>query len=85
MATIKFKGNEYYLKDGSIISGICEKIGVPFACHQGTCGICEIKILDGEQNLNSLTDNEKILEMSRKKRLACQCNISKGIVDIDFD
>ena len=70
--------------DGKSIRPACEELGVPFCCKEGLCGSCAIDIVEGEDNLNGLTENEKILGRDKKHRLACQCKIKKGNVGIRF-
>jgi len=72
------------VKDGDYIQDACEKLGVNFACSSGMCGSCQIKILEGEDNLSDLTQEEKEIDLNKKSRLACQCKIKSGKVVIDF-
>lgn len=76
---------EIEVKDGSSIKEPCEKLGVPFGCHNGICGTCMIHIDKGEDNLSPLTEEEEILERDKKNRLACQCKIKKGEVGISWE
>ena len=75
---------EKEIPDGSRIQEACEEIGIPFQCTNGICGTCMIDIVNGEENLSPLTEEEKDLERDRKHRLACQCKIKKGDVEINF-
>ncbi len=75
---------EIEIREGDEISSACETLGIPFSCYEGTCGICKINILKGEKNLSELTEREKDFGMNKKNRLACQCKIKKGDVEIDF-
>ncbi len=84
MAKIVMGDNEVEVKDGDSIIEACEKLGVPFSCKEGTCGVCNIKILEGADNLSDLTDNEKNFGMSKDSRLACQCRIKSGVVKINY-
>jgi len=77
-------GQEIEVKDGISIKDACEKLGVPFGCHNGICGTCMVHIEKGEENLSSLTEEEEILERDKKNRLACQCKIKKGEVGISW-
>ena len=72
------------LKNGENIRNACEELGVPFQCTDGICGTCMIDIVSGENNLSNLTEQEKDLERDKKHRLACQCRIEKGKVEINF-
>ena len=80
MAKIIRGDKEIEVIDGSSIIEVCDSLGVPFACYVGSCGICNINILEGEDNLGDLTDEEMKMGMNKKSRLACQCRIKKGIV-----
>lgn len=70
--------------DGEEIITSCFKMGVPFGCEDGHCGMCMIDIIEGEENLNELTDKEDQMGMTRDQRLCCQCKIKSGKVKIDF-
>ncbi len=80
----KKTGKELEVIDGNSIREACEKLGVPFGCNEGVCGLCKINIIEGEENLSELTEEEKVLSRDKKHRLACQCKIKKGKVTIDF-
>jgi len=84
MAKVKCKNDEIEVVDGSDMREPCEKIGVPFHCRNGNCGSCMVEVKKGEENLSEETQNEKNLGMGGKYRLACQCCIKKGEVEIDF-
>ena len=82
---ISSKSNrEVSVENGEEIREACENLGVKFSCRNGLCGTCMIDILEGEENLSPLTEAEKLLKRDRKNRLACQCQIEKGKVKIDF-
>ena len=75
---------EIDIPDKSEIRSACEELGVPFSCRDGICGTCMIDVVSGEENLSELTRQEKDLERNKKHRLACQCRIKKGNVEIEF-
>ena len=82
---INTKNNEEKkVPDGSPIQKACEELGVPFSCTNGICGTCMINVIKGEENLSELTEKEDDLGRDRKNRLACQCKIKQGEVEIDF-
>ena len=60
--------------------------GVPFGCVQGECGTCLIEVVEGMENLNPITEEEKLTlsdeEQKANYRLACQCQITTGEVKI---
>ena len=84
MAKLKTKDNEIEIPNRENIRKASEEIGVPFNCRNGTCGTCMIDIVSGEENLSELTEQEEILGRDRKHRLACQCKINEGDVEIEF-
>lgn len=84
MAKIKYKDKEVEVPDNSELRKPTEELGVPFNCKHGTCGTCMIDVVSGEENLSDLTEQEDMLARDEKHRLACQCRIKKGEVEIDF-
>ena len=84
MAKIIYKEKEAEVKDGENIRNASQELGVPFNCSHGTCGTCMIDIVSGEENLSELTEQEEMFARDREHRLACQCRIKKGEVEIDF-
>jgi len=72
------------VKENDFIQDACRELGVEFGCSNGICGTCMIDVVDGENNLFSLTENEEILERDKKHRLACQCKIKKGDMKISW-
>ncbi|MFA5953271.1 MAG: 2Fe-2S iron-sulfur cluster-binding protein [Candidatus Pacearchaeota archaeon] len=83
MPSLKRQNKIIKLKKNSLIDKASEELGIPFSCHQGTCGICVINLKKGEKNLSPLTKNEKIMGMNKNIRLACQCKIKNGDVEIE--
>ena len=85
MAEIITKDNKSEkVKEGKNIRDACEKLGVPFNCKDGICGTCMIDVLEGEENLSELTEQENDLARDKTHRLACQCQLKKGKIKIDF-
>lgn len=84
MAVLIIDQKEYPLKDGSPIAEICEQAGVPFSCHSGVCGTCQIEIVDGQENLNPVNQSEDDMGMDRNNRLCCQSVIRHGRVTITY-
>lgn len=86
MATIKYpkRQKSVQVKDGENIRNAAELLGVEFNCKNGVCGTCMIDIVKGEENLSPLTKEEKDLARDKKHRLACQCKLKKGELEIDF-
>ena len=77
-------GEEESVEDGSQIKEACEKLGVPFGCENGECGVCQIEIVEGKENLSEMNEKEKVFSADNSHRLACQCKLKKGEVRINF-
>jgi ferredoxin len=87
MAKIIFEDTdeEYELPDGSSIIEACEKAGVPFACTEGVCGTCVIEVTRGMENLSEFNQAEAdFLGELDRERLACQCTIKSGEINVKF-
>lgn len=84
MGKIVCNRTEIEVEDGDRIKGACEQLGVFFGCDDGICGTCVIEVKKGMENLSPLNDKEKALGMTGNKRLACQCTLKSGTVEIDF-
>ena len=58
MASIHFKPDNvtHQIEDGSKLIDICDEIDVSlsFGCTEGSCGVCELTVLDGRNNLSCL-------------------------------
>lgn len=79
--TILNTGETSELQEGESLEHVCEEAGVPFACSEGVCGTCVVKLVEGGENLTDPTDAEKDFfgeEGVKKERMACQCSIRKG-------
>jgi len=85
MATIKLHSKEEHVDDGTEIREACEKVGVPFSCRSGYCGTCAITIASGSENLSPLTPEEQDMGRDKDHRLACQCKVEKGVVEIKLE
>ena len=86
MAKLIFNDEEEVeIPDGEPVKPHCEDAGVPFACEEGLCGTCVIEVEEGMEHLSEFTQEEKdFLGDQGCERLACQCKIKKGNVEIDF-
>ncbi len=84
MAELIINDKKNDIADGESIASLCEQEGVIFSCNNGVCGSCQIKILEGAENLSELTEEEKAFGMDLHTRLACMVCIQKGIVKITF-
>ena len=76
-------GKSTPLAVGQTVLEAAEEIGVPieYACRQGYCGICKVKLLSGEVNM-AVDDSLTPLDRSSGMILACQ---AKASVDISVD
>ena len=85
MATIKTAEKAVPVAEGEQIIEACKELGLPFGCHSGLCGTCEMEVVEGAENLSELSEQEKELGyLDRTHRRACQCRILKGVVKIRF-
>ena len=84
MAKLIIDNVEYELPDGSSIAWVCEQAGIPFQCNNGVCGSCQIKILEGAENLNQPYPEETAMGLNQERRLACLCAINQGTVKITY-
>jgi ferredoxin len=85
MATIELDGNKETVEENSQIRDACEELGVPFGCRYGICGTCKIDIIEGEENLQELTQEEIDMDRDKNHRLACQAKIKQGSVKIKLE
>ena len=92
VARIIFKTDnvEYEVEDGTSLIDFCDDVGVSlsFGCTEGTCGVCEVTVLDGRENLSRITDEERdyLLEedLEEGMRLGCQVKVRKGNVTLKW-
>jgi len=76
--------------DGTPLMEFCDEtdISLSFGCTEGTCGVCEVTVVEGRQNLSRITDEEKdyLLEedLEEGMRLGCQVKIRKGEVTLKW-
>ena len=64
-------------------------IGITTACGaKATCGLCRVKIVDGERHLSALNDAEKKhlgnVYFINKLRLSCQARVTGGDVTVEI-
>ena len=76
-------GKSTPLAVGQTVLEAAEEVGVPieYACRQGYCGICKVKLLSGEVTM-AVDDSLTPLDRSSGMILACQ---AKASVDISVD
>lgn len=89
MATITFEplGVSIECSDGEPIFAAARRAGVPIptACvGRGTCGLCRVKVLSGEEALSPINPVEKRhlgnTYFITKLRLSCQATVGGGAV-----
>ena len=92
MASINFIPDKviHHIEDGSRLIDICDDIDVSlsFGCTVGSCGVCELTVLDGRSNLSKITDEEKNYllpeDLDQGMRLGCQLKVRKGEVSLTW-
>ena len=92
MASINFIADNliHHIEDGSQLIDICDEISVSlsFGCTEGSCGVCELTVVDGKNNLSKITDEEKNYllpeDLENGMRLGCQLKIRKGDVALTW-
>jgi uncharacterized 2Fe-2S/4Fe-4S cluster protein (DUF4445 family) len=89
MASVTFQpgGLRVDCADGESVFDVARRAGVPIstACvGKATCGLCRVKILDGEPHLSPFNAAEKKhlgnVYFITKTRLACQTRVSGDVV-----
>ncbi len=88
MAKITFQPDNvtYECEDGLPLIEICDEVevGLSFGCTEGTCGVCELTVLKGRENLSKITEEEKDYlydeDLEKGMRLGCQVKVRKGDV-----
>ena len=92
MASINFVHDKaiHHIEDGGRLIEICDEIDVSlsFGCTEGSCGVCELTVLKGRDNLSKITDEEKNYllpeDLEEGMRLGCQLKIRKGDVSLTW-
>jgi ferredoxin len=92
VAKVFFKTDNitHKVDDGTPLMDFCDEVDVSlsFGCTEGTCGVCEVTVLKGKENLSRITEEEKdyLLEedLEGGMRLGCQVKIRKGEVTLKW-
>lgn len=92
VAKVFFKTDNvtHNVDDGTALIDFCDEtdISLSFGCTEGTCGVCEVTVVEGRENLSRITDEEKdyLLEedLEEGMRLGCQVKIRKGNVTLKW-
>jgi ferredoxin len=78
------------VEDGTPLIDFCDEVGVSlsFGCTEGTCGVCEVTVVEGRENLSRITEEEKDYllpeDLEGGMRLGCQVKIRKGNVTLNW-
>jgi uncharacterized 2Fe-2S/4Fe-4S cluster protein (DUF4445 family) len=90
--TFRALGATVEIAEGTTVFDAGAKIGasIETACvGKGTCGLCRVKVLDGERHLVPYTDEElkhlgNVYHIT-KVRLSCRAVVSGGDVEVVVD
>lgn len=84
MSKLKFEGDVVDVDPGYIVEA-CEDMGIPFGCRSGNCGTCEIRVIEGMDQLSPKNEYEIEFGLEDNARLACQCIIkADATVEIEL-
>ena len=92
MARVNFKTDNiiHEVDNGTPLIEFCDEVDVSlsFGCTEGTCGVCEVTVLEGRDNISRITDEEKDYllpeDLDEGMRLGCQVKIRKGDVTLSW-
>jgi len=92
VAQVYFKTDNvtYDVEDGTPLIDFCDEVGVSlsFGCTEGTCGVCEVTVAEGMENVSRVTEEEKDYllpeDLEGGMRLGCQVKIRKGKVTLSW-
>ncbi len=84
MAKLSIDDQEIEIPDNKSLFPEAEVLGIYFGCQDGDCGVCEVEIVEGYENLSAMTDKEREFNLLKNHRLLCQCRIKHGNVKIKF-
>ncbi len=93
MAKIFFKPDNLHLEceDGTRLIDFCDEspdVSLCFGCTEGSCGVCELTVLKGNENLSKVTEEEKEYllkeDLENGMRLGCQLTIRKGEIELTW-
>lgn len=92
MARVFFQTDNvtHEVEDGTPLIDFCDEVGVSlsFGCTEGTCGVCEVTVVEGRENLSRITEEEKDYllpeDLEGGMRLGCQVKIRKGNVTLNW-
>jgi len=92
VAHVYFKTDDetHDVEDGTPLIEFCDEVDVSlsFGCTEGTCGVCEVTVIEGRENVSRITEEEKDYllpeDLEKGMRLACQVKIRKGDVTLSW-
>ncbi|PIP73755.1 MAG: ferredoxin [Nitrospinae bacterium CG22_combo_CG10-13_8_21_14_all_47_10] len=92
MARVFFQTDNvtHEVEDGTPLIDFCDEVGVSlsFGCTEGTCGVCEVTVVEGRENVSRITEEEKDYllpeDLEGGMRLGCQVKIRKGNVTLNW-
>ena len=93
MAKITFQPNSITreVSDNSALIDSCDRfddVTLSFGCTEGSCGICELTILDGGKNCSPPNEKETDYlypeDIDAGMRLGCQIKIKTGSVTLTW-
>ena len=92
MASVYFKTDDvtHEVEDGTPLIDFCDEVEVSlsFGCTEGTCGVCEVTVLEGRENISRITEEERDYllpgDLEEGMRLGCQVKIRKGNVTLSW-
>ena len=93
MATIKMIPDNTVeeIEDGTRLIDYCDEVQscLSFGCTEGSCGVCELTVVEGMKNLSRVTDEETEYlldeDLENGMRLGCQLTVRKGHVAITWN
>ena len=88
-ALVKLKGQRYQIKlpsEANLLKAMkrYEDMDIPHSCEDGVCTSCKVKLINGKLNKEK-QDKLSPVEQKEGYVLACQCTISTGDIELDYD
>ena len=92
VASVYFKTDNvtHDVEDGTPLIDLCDdtQVSLSFGCTEGTCGVCEVTVIEGKENVSRITEEEKDYllpeDLEAGMRLGCQVKIRKGNVTLSW-
>ena len=85
---IKNDGKTVEIPDGSLLAELDGKCSILFACKAGSCGSCKVRVLEGMENLEPPSEEEKAglstFGTAENERLLCIAKIKSGKGVIEY-